>query len=248
MDNPFSLKCKTILVTGGSSGIGKATAIECSKLGAKVIITGRNTDRLDITYKQLLGKGHMVIAADLKIDEELAEISNNVPQIDGLVNAAGILKILPFQFVNRKDLTDIFNVNFFAPVILTQKLIKAKKMKSGSSIIYISSIDGPLTAHVGNSMYAASKGAISAIVKSMALDLASQRIRVNCVLPGMTETSLIKIDSITPEQLKADMKLYPLKRYGKPEDIAYSIIYLLSDTSSWVTGSNLVIDGGFTLL
>ena len=248
MYNPFSLKGKTILVTGASSGIGKATAIECSKMGATVAITGRNEQRLSETYGQLEGHGHFKLVADLKVEDELTELTNNLPEIDGLVNVAGTVKTLPFQFVNRAELINIFDVNFFAPVLMSQKIIKAKKLKKRSSIVFISSIDGPMVAHIGNSMYAASKGAVSAIVKNMALDLAAKKIRVNCVLPGMTETPLINIDSITEEQLAADMKLYPLKRYGKPEEIAYAVIYLLSDASSWVTGSNLLIDGGFTLL
>jgi NAD(P)-dependent dehydrogenase (short-subunit alcohol dehydrogenase family) len=247
MYNPFSLKGKTVLITGASSGIGEATAIECSKLGATVIITGRNEDRLRKTYEKLLGNGHLYFLADLTIEKQVVEMAKNLPEINGLVNVAGILKTLPFQFVNRLDLTDIFNINFFAPVLLSQNLIKSKKLIKGSSIVFISSIDGPLTAHIGNSMYSASKGAVTAMVKNMALDLASKKIRVNCILPGMIETPLININGITEDQLTADMNLYPLKRFGKPEEIAYAVIYLLSDASNWVTGSNLLIDGGFTL-
>ncbi len=246
--NPFTLKGKTILITGASSGIGRSTAIECSKLGAKVIITARSEERLNDTYKQLEGDGHIKFMADLKTEEQVTEQIKNLPEISGLVNVAGILKTLPFQFVNRIDLTEVFDVNFFAPVLLSQKLIKNKKLKKGGSIVFLSSIDGPVIAHFGNSMYSATKGAITAIAKSMALDLAAKGIRVNCILPGMTETPLIKMDNITKEQLKADMKLYPLRRYGKPEEIAYAVIYFLSDASSWITGSNLIIDGGFTLL
>jgi NAD(P)-dependent dehydrogenase (short-subunit alcohol dehydrogenase family) len=248
MYNPFTLEGKRILVTGASSGIGKATAIECSKLGARVIVTGRNEERLNDTYKQLTGSGHNIFISDLNIDDELVDLVNKVPEINGLVNAAGILKTLPFQFVNRIDLANIFNINFFAPVLLSQKLIKAKKLLKEGSVVFISSIDGPLTAHIGNSIYAASKGAVSAMVKNMAIDLAIKRIRVNCVLPGITETPLINMGGITEEQFEAEKKLYPLKRYGKPEEIAYAVIYLLSDASSWVTGSNLLIDGGYTLL
>ncbi len=124
----------------------------------------------------------------------------------------------------------------------------AMKAKYESSIVFLSSIDGPVTAHIGNSMYAASKGAVSAMVKGMAVDLASKEIRVNALLPGMIETPLIHCGDITEEQLKEDKKLYPLRRYGKPEEIAYAAIYLLSNASSFTTGANLVIDGGFTLL
>jgi NAD(P)-dependent dehydrogenase (short-subunit alcohol dehydrogenase family) len=246
--NPFSLKGKTILVTGASSGIGKATAIECSKIGATVVITGRDEQRLNLTYSQLEGSGHLKLVADFKIEDELVALVNNIPEIDGLVNVAGIVKTLPFQFVNRVELMNIFDVNFFSPVLLSQKIVKARKLKKGSSIVFISSIEGTVTTHIGNSMYAASKGAVSAISKNMALELAAKKIRVNCILPGMVETPLINLGEITEEQLEADKRLYPLKRFGKPEEVAYAIIYLLSDASSWVTGSNLLIDGGFTLL
>lgn len=248
MDNPFTLKGKTILITGASSGIGQATAIECSKLGGRVIVTGRNEDRLTKTMSNLIGDGHLMCIANLSNDSDLIELVDSLPEIDGIVNSAGIGNTLPFQFVNRTELINVFNINFFAPVLLSQKIIKTKKLKKGGSIVFISSIDGPIIAHVGNSIYGASKGGICAIAKNMAIELAVKKIRVNCVLPGMVETPLINMESITLEQQLADKKLYPLKRYGKPEEIAYAVIYLLSDASSWVTGSNLIIDGGFTLL
>lgn len=247
MHNPYNLEGKRILVTGASSGIGKATAIECSKLGANVIITDRDNEKLLDTYKQLIGSGHDLQLADLCIEEDLTRLINNITEINGLVNAAGIIKTIPFQFVNRADILDIFNINFFAPVILSQKIVKLKKIQKESSIVFISSIDGPITGHVGNSIYAASKGAVSAVAKSMAVELASKKIRVNCILPGITETPLIYTDSVTEDQFENEKKLYPLNRFGKPEEIALAIIYLLSDASNWVTGSNLLIDGGFTL-
>lgn len=248
MYNPFSLDGKTILITGASSGIGQATAIECSKLGAKVIITGRNEERLAKTYSQLYGDGHFMSSLNLNNDSDLSNFILKLPDLDGLVNAAGIVKTLPFPFVNKNELSNIFEINFFVPVLLSQKLIKTKKLKKESSLVFISSIEGTETSHIGNSMYSASKGAISAMARNMAVDLAAKKIRVNCVSPGMIETPLIDAGTFTKEQREADMKLYPLKRYGKPEEIAYAIIYLLSDASSWTTGSNLIIDGGFTLL
>lgn len=248
MYNPFSLDNKTLLVTGASSGIGRATAIECSKMGAHVILTGRNEQRLIETYELLESTGHEMYIADFNNENDLSKLINRIKNLDGIVNAAGIIKTLPFQFVNEAELLNIFHINFFMPVLLTEKMIKEKKLNRGGSIVFISSIEGILTVHIGNSMYAASKGALSAMAKNMALELAYKKIRVNCILPGMTETPLIKLDNITEEQLNIDRSHYPLKRFGKPEEVAYAAIYLLSDASSWVTGTSLVIDGGFTLL
>jgi len=246
--NPFSLENKIILVTGASSGIGKAIAIECSKMGASVIISGRNEKRLNETFELLEGNNHKIIACDLHSEESIKELSEQLPTLNGIVHAAGIVKTLPFQFISSTELNNIFNVNFLAPVLLSQALTKAKKISKEASIVFISSIDGPVTAHIGNSMYAASKGAVTAMAKSMAVDLSAKKIRVNCILPGMTETSLIHNGDITQEQLNIDMKLYQLKRYGKPEEIAYAAVYFLSDASAWTTGANLIIDGGFTLI
>jgi len=248
MYNPFSLEEKTILVTGASSGIGRAIAIECSKMGASVIITGRNEERLSQTFELLEGCSHKKIICDLFSEESIKELTNQLSILNGIVYAAGIVKTLPFQFVSSKEIKNIFDVNFLAPVLLSQTLIKTKKMSKDASIVFVSSIDGPITVHAGNSMYAASKGAVTAIAKNMAVDLAPKKIRVNCILPGMTETPLIHTGYITQEQLDIDMKLYPLKRYGKPEEIAYAAVYFLSDASAWTTGANLIIDGGFTLL
>lgn len=246
--NPFTLENKTILVTGASSGIGKATALECAKMGASVIITGRDEKRLHQTFERLEKGNHKKIVCDLHPEENIKQLSEQLTTLNGIVHAAGIAKKLPFPFISSKKMNEMLDVNFFAPVLLSQMLIKAKKLSKGASIVFISSIDGPVTAHIGNSMYAASKGAVTAMAKNMAVDLASKQIRVNCILPGMVETPLIHSENITQEQLELDMTLYPLKRYGKPEEIAYAAVYLLSDASAWTTGANLIIDGGFTLL
>ena len=246
--NPYSLEGKTILVTGASSGIGKATAIECSKLGARVVITGRDEARLQQTLSSLEGEGHVVITADLGEDDGIRFLVERVPVLNGIVHAAGISDTVLFQFLKKERLENIFNINFFAPVVLSQLLLKKKLLRKGGSIVFLSSIDGPVTAHIGNSMYSATKGALSAMMQNMSIELASKGIRVNAVLPGMTETPLIHNDDITQEQLNKDMELYPLKRYADPREIAWAIIYLLSDASTFTIGANLVVDGGFTVL
>lgn len=246
--NPYSLEGKTILVTEASSGIGKATAIECSKLGARVVITGRDEARLQQTLSSLEGEGHVVITADLGEDDGIRFLVERVPVLNGIVHAAGISDTVLFQFLKKERLENIFNINFFAPVVLSQLLLKKKLLQKGGSIVFLSSIDGPVTAHIGNSMYSATKGALSAMMQNMSIELASKGIRVNAVLPGMTETPLIHNDDITQEQLNKDMELYPLKRYADPREIAWAIIYLLSDASTFTIGASLVVDGGFTIL
>jgi NAD(P)-dependent dehydrogenase (short-subunit alcohol dehydrogenase family) len=245
--NPFSLEGKTILVTGASSGIGQETAIQCSKMGAKLIITGRNKERLNETFEQLTGSGHFQIIGDLTIQKDIEEIVSSIKELQGLVLCAGKPKTLPFQFCTREHFNDVFDVNFFAPVELLRLLVKKKKLVKGSSVVFVSSIGGIRAYGASNAIYGASKSAIDSIMKTSARELAVKKIRVNSVNPGMVETKLIHVGMITEEQLEQDKKTYPLQRYGKPEDIALGIIYLLSEASSWVTGHPLVIDGGRTI-
>lgn len=247
MFNPFSLDGKTILVTGASSGIGKATAIECSRLGAKVIVTGRNEVRLNQTLAELEGLGHLAIVADLSSENGVYALVDQCPLIDGLVNNAGSTIMVPTQFISRDKLLQVLEVNTVAPIMLTQQLLKKKKLGKGASVVITDSISGVKIASPGNVLYSTSKAAINGFVKNAALDLAAKNIRVNAVCPGMIDTHILDNGSVTTEDIEADMKKYPLKRYGKPEEVAYAIIYFLSDASSFTTGANLVIDGGFTL-
>jgi len=245
--NPFSLEGKTILITGASSGIGKATAIECSKLGATVIITARNEDRLLKTLNELEGDTHQMILCDLSQKESIIELVNKLPDLDGLVNNAGFTIARPIKFIDENDFNSLLNVNTVAPILLLTHLLKKKKLKSGGSVVFTSSVAGLGRTVVGNSMYTASKGALSAFIANGALELASKGIRVNAVCPGMVETNILAAGTITSEQTESDKLNYPLKRYGKPEEIAWAMIYLLSDASKWITGSNFIIDGGYSI-
>ena len=247
MYNPFTLENKTILVTGASSGIGKATAIECSRLGATVVVTGRNEERLNQTLAELEGDGHLAIVADLSSEEGVNALVDQCPSIDGLVNNAGSTIMVPTQFISRDKLMQVLEVNTVAPIMLTQQLLKKKKLCRGASVVITDSISGVKIASPGNVLYSTSKSAINGFVKNAALDLASKNIRVNAVCPGMIDTHILDNGSVTAEDVEADMKKYPLRRYGKPEEVAYAIIYFLSDASGFTTGANLVIDGGFTL-
>lgn len=250
MYNPFSLEGKNILVTGASSGIGRAIAIECSKMGANVIIIARNETRLNETLSMMeASSNHKVIEADLSKVEDINILVDKLSiKLDGIVHCAGFTITKPFQYFKDEDINGIMAVNFYAPLYLTRSLLKKKLINKDGSIVFISSIYGVLVSAYGGSIYSASKGAINGLMKGIALELASKSIRVNSINPGMINTDILSSGIITEEQLKEDAKKYPLKRYGKPEEIAYGVIYLLSDASKWVTGSNLLIDGGITLL
>ena len=245
--NPFSLEGKTILVTGASSGIGRATAIECSKMGAKLVVTGRNAERLQQTFEQLEGEGHAQIIAELTSDEDVKQLVDKCPELNGLVLCAGKGVLLPLQFCDEEKFLNVFKTNFFAPVEMLRLLTKKKKLAKGSSVVFVSSIGGVHIFATGNAVYGASKAAVNSVMRFFANELSPKKIRVNSVNPGRVNTKLIQSGTMSEEQVNADIEKYPLKRYGEPVEIAYGIIYLLSDASSWVTGHSLVIDGGVTI-
>lgn len=246
-NNPFTLEGRIILITGASSGIGRTTAIECSRMGARLIITGRDSDRLDEVCHELEGNGHQTIIADLTQEDQVECLLSQLPVIDGVVLCAGQGTVVPFKMADRKKIDPIFEINYFAPVELMRQLIKKKKLANESSVVFVSSIGGVDSITIGNSIYGASKAALNSAMRFCALELAPKKIRVNSVCPGMVNTKLIKGGAVSEEQHQIDMQKYPLKRYGEPEDIAHGIVYLLSNASSWVTGHSLVIDGGYTI-
>ncbi len=249
--NPFTLSGKTILVTGASSGIGRATAIACSQMGARVVLSGRNTDALNETRSMLDASdkeySHMIVTADLVSDEEIKRLVEESPMLDGVVSNAGVGKMSPIQFINRDELERVYSINTFSHILLTKELVKRKKLNRQASIVYVASISGYSNTAVANAIYGTSKSALASYVKYAALELASRGIRCNSVHPGRIETPLIMNDKLTEDDIKRDIELYPLKRYGQPEDVAYQIVYLLSKASIWVTGSQFVVDGGRSL-
>ena len=245
--NPYSLEGKTILVTGASSGIGQKTAIECSKMGAKMVITGRNVERLQETFSQLVGEGHIQKLAELTSQEDVEALLSDIPALDGLVLCAGSGIMKPFQFCSRDQFDKVFNVNYFAPVELLRLLVKKKKLTKYSSVVFVSSIGGNRNFNPGNVVYGSSKAALNSTMKYCAVELAPKKIRVNSVNPGMVHTKLTRPGTLSEEQLQLDLEKYPLKRYGETIDVALGIIYLLSEASSWITGHSLVIDGGLTI-
>lgn len=246
--NPFTLEGKTILVTGSTSGIGRATAVECSKMGAKVIVTGRNEERANETLSMLEGEGHSVVIADLSTSEGIEALVSEIPILDGCVSNAGYNITQLVAFIKQDDMQSIFNVNTEASIFLVHRLLKSKKLSKGASVVFTSSISARGISSPGNSLYSATKAAVSAFARNAAVDLASKKIRCNSVAPGMVCTPLMGAKAlITEEQWEKDLNNYPLGRFGQPEDVANAIIYLLSDASSWVTGTEIVVDGGRSL-
>ena len=249
MYNPFSLQGKTILITGASSGIGKATAIECSKMGATVIAVGRNLERLQETLSIMNSDNNSYYVCDLTDSSSVDNMIASIPPIDGLINNAGIGIVKPLKFINEEEFASLLQVDTIAPIILLQKMIKKKKIKKGGSVVFTSSMAALGGVTNGNSMYVACKGAISSFIQNAALELGPQKIRVNAVCPAMVNTPLVHDgDSENEDHLKAMEMQYPLKKFGEPEDIAWAMIYLLSDAARWVTGTNMVVDGGFSIV
>jgi NAD(P)-dependent dehydrogenase (short-subunit alcohol dehydrogenase family) len=246
MSNKFSLINKTILVTGASSGIGRQICISLSELGATVIATGRDEIRLAETQSMSKGENHQIIPIDLTEISLHKELVDKLPKLSGIVHSAGIARYIPFKAISEKELRQTQLLNYEAPILLTQQLLKYKKIDKKGSIIFIASISG-LIGTVGNTIYAGSKAALIAATRALAIEVAGQEIRANCISPGMVITPLTaKIeDSVSTETFKENEKLHPLG-FGVPEDVANACVFLLSDASRWITGTNLIIDGGYT--
>lgn len=246
--NPFRLDGKSILITGAAGGIGRATAIECAKLGACLILTDINEEGLKTTLEQLENQDlHRYVVANLTVDEEIDKLVGEIEKLDGFVSNAGVTKPAPVTFINRVDLERIISINAMAPMFLTQRLLRKKNFSKNSSIVFTVSIGGVYTTAFGNAMYGSSKGALQVFMKNVALESATRGIRCNSVNPGMINTGLLKPGTYSEEDRKRDMQTYPMKRYGEPREVALGIVYLLSDASSFVTGHSLIIDGGKTL-
>ena len=241
--NPFSLSEKKILVTGASSGIGRAIAIACANIGACVYITARNEVALNNTISLMYKKKGIAISADLTKQDDINRLVDILPQLDGVVHCAGVGSRVPCKNIEAKDIAHIFKPNTEAPILLQAALLTHKKINKSASIVFIASYAANAPS-IGNAVYSASKGAILAYAKCLAMELAPRLIRVNSICPAMVWTDLILQDGLTKEELKEIQLKYPLKRYGTPEDVAYLAIYLLSDAASWMTGSDIDITGG----
>lgn len=232
----FSLQGKRILVTGASSGLGRQIAVSAARLGAQLVITGRHEARLAETFAALEGGGHQQVCADLTVPNERDTLVAQTAPIDGLVHSAGIVRLSPVKLLSEAALRDIFDINFFAPVALTQRLLYRGAINSGGAIVFVSSISAR-SGVVGVGPYAASKSAMHGLMRCLAVEQAKRKVRVNCLVPSAVDTPLWK------EKPPAQFERHPLG-VGTPEDIANAAIFLLSDASRWITGTELVIDGG----
>ncbi len=251
MYNPFSLQNKTILVTGASSGIGHSIAIECAKLGANLVINGRNAERLKAAFEELdnsFGQQHQMVVADLTTKEGLDKLCEQKISFDGVSSNVGIvIGNKPIKFITFDDLMNVFNSNTISHVLLAKNLFKRKLLNKNASCVFTASIGGTVSHGPGNTSYGISKSGLDSFVKYAAIEFAPRGIRCNCVCPGMIETPMIKLDAITEEDKSKDAEKYLLKRYGKPEEVAHLHAFLLSDASSYITGDSIVIDGGYTI-
>jgi NAD(P)-dependent dehydrogenase (short-subunit alcohol dehydrogenase family) len=249
--DPFSLAGKNIIVTGASSGIGRQCAITCSYMGATVTIFGRDQTRLMETLSIMEDpERHSVVAVDLieyeKVEDEVRKVVSKKGKIEGLINCAGISTTLPLNAVSPQKMERFFQTNVIGAINLTRLIIKSSHFsEAGGSIIFISSVMG-VVGENGKTLYSMTKGALIAAVKSMAIELAARKIRINCISPGVVETPMSKnaVYSRNEESLNKIKSLHPLS-LGQPEDVANACIYLLSDASRWVTGTNLIVDGGY---
>ena len=245
-ESPYTLSDKTILVTGASSGIGKATAVACSRLGAKLIITGRDEARLNQTLYVLAGGEHTLVKCDLTKEDEIQNLVNHIEKLDGIVYCAGTQQTCIAKMLNRDVIQNLMNTNFLSTVMLNAALLSRKKVNKGASIVFVSSAAVSHVSEVGNAAYSASKGALSSFGRVLATELAPRKIRVNMVAPAMVRTAIMEKFDVSEEEFIENEKMYPLG-YGEPEDIANTIAFLLSDAARWITGTELLLDGGLTL-
>jgi NAD(P)-dependent dehydrogenase (short-subunit alcohol dehydrogenase family) len=242
----FSLDNHCILITGASSGIGRACAIEASELGAHCILVARNEKELQNTAKLCINTTE-IYSIDLTDENKIKTLASKMQNLNGVVNCAGIISPRPIHFLKRRNLDDVFNINYFAPVLLTAELLQAKKINTGASFVFISSISSQHP-YFGASSYASSKAALEAFSKTLALEVASKKMRSNVLMPGLVKTQMLEEtkQAFGDENFKNYENSYPLG-FGEVTDIANAVCFLLSDEARWITGSELKMDGGLML-
>jgi NAD(P)-dependent dehydrogenase (short-subunit alcohol dehydrogenase family) len=247
METPFHLHGKTILVTGASSGIGRSVAIAVSAMGGKVIITGRNADRLQKTFAALHGTDHHQQTCDLMDENARTSFVNALPALDGFVHCAGVMNPFPVRFIDQKKMDETLKVNFELPVFLMGALMKNRKLNSDASVVFITSASAHYP-YKGGALYCSSKAALETFSKVVSLELSTLRVRCNCVSPAMVQTPMYDKaeQGMTKEAMDAYIAKYPLGA-GKPEDVAHACVFFLSGASRWITGTTLLLDGGLLM-
>jgi len=242
----IDLTNKKILITGASSGIGRATALLCDRLGAQVVLTGRNEEALTAT-RALLKNDAQIILSDLSKEEESSRLTKEIAAVDGFVHCAGIINPLPIKFLKQKHIDDLFKINFSSAVLISSGLLSAKKLNNNASVVFISSISSKHP-YSGGALYTSSKAALEAFSRGFALETAAKKIRVNTIAPGLVRTKIFdQAEAIFSKEEMAEMEArYPLG-IGEPEDVANTIAFLLSPASKWITGSIIKMDGGLLL-
>lgn len=246
MYNPYSLEGKTILITGAASGIGKATSIECSKVGARVVAVDLNSEGLADLIPQLEGEGHMSFSGNLCDAAFIQELADSVPAMNGVFICAGVSDTTLMKFVTQEKIDRVFSVNVIAPVLMLKGFLKKKKILEGGSLVWMSSY-GAEKVEPGLGIYAASKSAVNGFMRAYAKELVSRKIRSNSIMPMMIKTELLStLTTISQEDWEMQESKYPLG-FGSPLDVAYAAIYLFSDASRWITGTQIRMDGGSNL-
>ena len=250
MYNLIDLTNKHILITGASSGIGKEIALLASKLGARVSLVGRKKEILEKVLSQLDGTGHYLHEFDFanlnEIEYLVKSVVENSGVIDGFVHSAGIEMTRPLKMLKVSHYKDVFEINTISALEITRYITKNDNISNDASIIFISSIVG-LLGQAGKTAYSASKGALIAASKCLALEFASKGIRVNTILPALVETEMSSqiLESLSEESKINILKMHPLG-FGKATDIANSAVFLLSSASKWITGVEFIVDGGYS--
>jgi NAD(P)-dependent dehydrogenase (short-subunit alcohol dehydrogenase family) len=248
-----NLNNKVIVISGSSSGIGRSCAIRCSEQGAKVALLGRDETRLKETLSKLSGEGHKFYCQDLveydKLKDLVSRIAEDIGVISGFIHSAGIEIVLPLKLTEPHHFERAFAVNVISGFELTKHIVKKKNVDpDGASIIYISSVMG-VTGQPTKTVYSATKGALISGTRSLAVELARYSIRVNCVSPAVVKTGMSQamMDKTTSDAVEEIIKAHPLG-IGQPKDVADTCVFLLSDSAKWITGTNIVVDGGYVSL
>lgn len=239
---------KVAIITGGGSGIGKAIAMAFVREGAKVVIAGRDGKRLDRAAAEI-GADCLAVSADVSnagsVKKLVSPTLDRFRRINVLVNNAAVLLPGTAESLSEEDFDQTFNINVRGLWMMSRAVLPHMRAAGGGSIVNIASVLSMVGAR-NRVAYSASKGAVMAMTKAMALDHAAQNIRVNCIAPGIVETEMVARFSTDENARKQRVALHPMGRFGQPAEVASAAVFLASDESAWTTGSVITVDGGYS--